>query len=168
MNYEILNRHFVLIDGCIFKRKNNRGADKPQRVLGSLNKGYRWLKVPEPDKCIVGYHRALWILKHGDIQEGYVVDHINRNTLDNRLENLRLATRSENSMNAKGKHGAKFSKNVYVDYEYKSNRKYRAQVTFDGKIVRVGGYDTKEDAEKMAQALRKFLHKEFAIKEGDV
>lgn len=165
MNQEKLSKIFILIDGQIYKRKNNRGYDKPQLVRGSLNKGYRWLKV---DGSTIGYHRALWILANGDIPDRMVVDHIDRNTLNNSLDNLRLATRSQNSMNAKGKEGAKFAKNVYLDHQWKGSRKYRAQVTFNGKVVRVGGYESKSEAEEMAKALRKFLHGEFAIKEGDV
>lgn len=43
-----------------------------------------------------GYlHRAIM----GDIPEGYEIDHINRNTLDNRKDNLRIVTRSQNLQN---------------------------------------------------------------------
>lgn len=161
MTQSELLKHFYVKDGVIFYRSNN----KP--VTGSLNKGYKWLKNSFLPKQI-GYHRALWILVHGDIDDDLVVDHINRNTVDNRLENLRAISRSQNAMNAKGKSGAKYAKNVYKDYSYKKITKYRAQVTFDGKRVHVGGYDSPEEAEEMAKALRKFLHGEFAIKESDL
>lgn len=47
-------------------------------------------------KCIVYMHRELVKLK-----KGYLVDHINHNTLDNRKCNLRSATHSQNQMNSK-------------------------------------------------------------------
>lgn len=46
---------------------------------------------------IVPYHRLLWLQFRGDIPQGYVIDHINNDSLDNRLENLQLITRSENT-----------------------------------------------------------------------
>lgn len=46
-------------------------------------------------------HRLIWELHNGPIPEGYVVDHINQDPSDNRLENLRLATISENNCNAR-------------------------------------------------------------------
>lgn len=46
-------------------------------------------------------HRLIWEMHNGPIPEGYVVDHINQDPGDNRLENLRLATPSENNCNAR-------------------------------------------------------------------
>lgn len=46
-------------------------------------------------------HRLIWEMHNGPIPEGYVVDHINQDPSDNRLENLRLATLSENNCNAR-------------------------------------------------------------------
>ena len=38
----------------------------------------------------------VWVYFNGQIPEGYDVDHINNNPLDNSLENLQLLTRQEN------------------------------------------------------------------------
>lgn len=46
-------------------------------------------------------HRKIWEEANGPIPEGMLVDHINGDTHDNRLENLRLASRSQNMMNSK-------------------------------------------------------------------
>lgn len=44
-------------------------------------------------------HRQVWIYHNGDIPQGYVIDHIDRNRANNQIENLRLATQSENNKN---------------------------------------------------------------------
>jgi hypothetical protein len=44
-------------------------------------------------------HRLVWVMHHGPIQSGEI-DHINRVKSDNRIENLRLATRSQQQGNS--------------------------------------------------------------------
>lgn len=46
---------------------------------------------------MIAVHRLKWLYYNGDIPKGYIVDHINNDSTDNRLENLQLITRSENT-----------------------------------------------------------------------
>lgn len=44
-------------------------------------------------------HRVIWKLYYGEEPHGKVIDHINRDKTDNRINNLRLATWAENTFN---------------------------------------------------------------------
>ena len=44
-------------------------------------------------------HRQVWIYHNGEIPKGLTIDHIDRNKDNNQIENLRLATYSENIRN---------------------------------------------------------------------
>jgi HNH endonuclease len=43
--------------------------------------------------------RAIWTYHNGDIPDGLVIDHINRDCTDDRIENLRVCTLGENALN---------------------------------------------------------------------
>lgn len=58
--------------------------------------GYEYVTIDGTAKLA---HRVLWVAFNGDIPEGFEIDHINTIRTDNRLDNLRLATSSENKRN---------------------------------------------------------------------
>jgi hypothetical protein len=154
---------FFYKDGQLFWKIKRRGLIH-NRPVGSLNKNYKWIKSDLFPRQI-GVHRVIWEMHNGPIPDGFVIDHIDRNTLNNRIENLRLATRSQNSMNAKGK-SSKVSglpKNVSVDWRYKGVVKYRAQVCVNGKAHRQGNFTSIADAELAAKELVRLHHGEYAM-----
>lgn len=71
-----------------------------------------------------------------------VVDHINRNPLDNRLENLRCVDRGENVRNSKV---LRNSKSGVKGVRFRYNR-YQARITLNGKTMSLGHFDTLEEA----------------------
>jgi len=93
---------------------------------------------------------------------GMDVDHINGVRLDNRKENLRVCTRSQNSSNKKLRRDSKSGfKGVY---QAKSGR-YEAYIGIPGtagRHERLGRYDTAEEAARVRDRRAIELHGEFA------
>ena len=73
-----------------------------------------------------------------------VVDHINRNKLDNRRGNLRVVSKSENSFNSKQRTDNK-SGHRGVSWD-KERNKWKAQICINGKVIPIGRFDTVEEA----------------------
>lgn len=66
-------------------------------------------------------HRIIWTAFNGVIPDNLFIDHIDRNKYNNRLSNLRLASRSDNRYNAKHQTNNKLGiKNIY--YNKRDNR----------------------------------------------
>lgn len=91
----------------------------------------------------VFYHTIVWILTTGeDIPEDMVIDHINGNKLDNRIENLRLVNQRVNTQNKKAHRQGKLV-GCYFD---KCRDRYKAQVQIGKKAIYLGRYATEEEA----------------------
>lgn len=70
-------------------------------------------------------------------KKGCEIDHINGDKLDNRKKNLRVATRSQNSMNRKGVKGYSWRKET---------KKWRVYICINYKTIHLGCFDKKQDA----------------------
>lgn len=73
-----------------------------------------------------------------------VVDHINRNTLDNRKENLREATKQENAFNHKL--FSTSTSGITGVTIYKIKNIYESRIMFGGKSIYLGRFKNIEDA----------------------
>lgn len=95
-----------------------------------------------------------------DAPQGVLVDHINRNRLDNRLSNLRLVDAQRNSQNT-GFY--KNNKSGYMGVRWNKQReRWHSLLTIDKKVLHLGFFDNLEDAASCRYAAETQLLGEFA------
>lgn len=122
--------------------------------------GYRYIRVKGKMRLA---HRMAWTIYYGEEPDG-MVDHINGDRLDNRIENLRIADYSQNSANAR-RHSRNTSGFKGASKVLKKGRwtgRWQASITVRNKQMNLGYFDTAEQAhEAYLDAARKH-HGEFA------
>jgi hypothetical protein len=116
---------------------------------GSMRTFYTKVKV-DGRLCMV--HRIVYKMYHGVDPSDFDIDHIDGCGLNNRIANLRLATRSQNNANTD-------SKNYSFD---QAAGKFRVLVKLDGILQHGGYFSLEEDAKAAAKSLKKELFGEFA------
>ena len=131
--------------------------DKNHYLQGTVNKdGYR---IFEYNKKKIGAHRLVALHFLGNPDNKPVVDHKDNDRLNNKVNNLRWATISEN-----GKNKVLYSTNTSgfkgVAFNAKSN-KWDATITCNNKRINLGSFDKIEDAIKARVFKAKELYGEF-------
>jgi Demerecviridae HNH endonuclease len=143
--------------GKIFWRTNHRRI-KAGDEAGSIasSHGYRIVSLKQRTYL---QHRVVWLLYYGEWPKG-LVDHINLDKLDNRIENLRAANYSQSNANRRGKRkrvgslkGASF---------LRGRRVWRSSIKMDGKTKNLGDYRTELEAHLVFCAAAKLCHGSFA------
>jgi len=98
------------------------------RLVGINNKQYLYHRV------VYFIHNPKWKI-HDSSRDNYI-DHIDRNKLNNNIENLRVVTHQENQWNQN-------SKGYYF---HRANGKYQAQIMVSGENNYLGVFETEDDA----------------------
>lgn len=129
--------------GCLFRRRNRDSY----WLVGIDGKQYY-------------AHRLAWFYVTGEWPDQ--IDHINRNGLDNRWANLRLATCSQNRVNASAQ---KHSRSKHRGIHRISSGRYRVQLQKDGKSIHVGYFASMADAVLARDVAARRVHGEFAYVE---
>ena len=149
------NKYYFLKD-YIIGIANNTGAEfKIDYEDYKLVCNYSWNQIknqeylgayyikPNGTVTKIKLHRLILGLIDNEDSEK-MVDHINHEALDNRKENLRIVTNSQNQMNR-----TKTSLNTSGErgvYWHKKTNKWQANLQINGKLLYLGLFDNKEDA----------------------
>ena len=137
-----------------FTRLIKRGSSHVGDIAGSITwNGYTSIYI---DGKNYRAHQLAWLYVHG-VWPDTDIDHINRNKSDNRIVNLRLASRSQNNINS-GLHSHNTSgfRGVYA-----SRNKWAAQIKLNGKKIYLGRFNTAEEAHQCYLAAARELYGEF-------
>lgn len=151
---EYLHTLYDYKDGKLFW-KVNKGTAKVGDEVGYFDGRYFSCKLNSKKKQV---SRLIFTYHYG--YEPQIVDHINGNKLDNRIENLRGATSLENNHNRciainnkSGIKGVSFSSQM---------NKWKTQITINYKQIHLGYYEDKDLAELVVSEARNKYHKSFA------
>jgi hypothetical protein len=116
--------------GCIYSHKN-------KIVAGKTGSGYVCCGININGKIIkIGGHQLAWYLSHNELPN--VIDHIDKNRSNNKLNNLRNITHQKNSFNTSAK-----------GYSYnKRDKKYEVKICIDGNLLFLGYFLDEDEARK--------------------
>ncbi len=140
-----LRDRFQYADGKLLVKKSGRWRGRVGEEAGTARPDGR--RVVQFKGKRLFNHQIIWLIFNDDIPEGFTIDHEDRNPLNNRIENLRLATSSEQqgnktlqSNNSSGYRGVS-----YCGSKNKSNP-WAANIKHDGVTTHLGYFKTAEEA----------------------
>lgn len=117
-----------------FKRR------RPRLLNGGVNgNGYREIAINGRKMSLARLVAMAFLQNPEGLAE---VDHVDRNKLNNRLDNLRWASRTTNMLNRRTWGDCCYRGVTY----HKQSRKYLAQISHQGAMVHLGSYDSPEEA----------------------
>jgi hypothetical protein len=152
---------FRYCDGKLYWKINANSRARIGDEARSLHgKGYLHLQWKGKRYLV---HRIIYEMAYDSIPDSYEIDHVNGIRTDNRLDNLRLATGSQNMWNSsKRKDNTSGFKGVSWD---KHKQKWKAQIQIFNKNKNLGRFSTKEEAYAARLEAEKIYHGEFVPSE---
>lgn len=151
---EYIKAHLRYEDGNLI-RTTKRGGEAIGSIAGWITscngKLYRKINI---NKKTTYVHHVVFLMHNGYLPK--YIDHIDGNSLNNKIENLRPATQSQNIANSK-KSLSNSSGNKGVTFR-KDTKKWKAQIMVNYKHISLGSFESKADA---AEAYKKGAEKFF-------
>ena len=143
-------------DGKLYWKINtNKSKNLIGKEAGCNKHTYGTVMLDKKSYCV---HRVIYCMHTGEWPE--VIDHINNNPKDHRIENLRAATHSTNNMNKVAQsNNTSGIKNVCWN---KTHNRWSVQIQAQGKRVFSKMFKNIELAELVAIEARAKYHGEFA------
>lgn len=141
MNKQDLIERFEYKDGKLFYKKSEGPMKKGSKVGTVTRNGYLKTLIKKKPYMV---HRIIFLMHHGYLPK--YLDHIDSNPTNNRIENLREATCSQNNLN-RGKHKRNTSGYKGVTW-VETCKKYSARIAINEKRFFLGYFETPQEAHK--------------------
>jgi len=154
---DLLHDLFDYRDGKLFWKNTTRHrTDLIGKEVGCINgDGYKTTKIFGKQYQV---HRLIYAMFHGNLPK--CLDHIDGDRSNNKIENLRKATFSENSHNTKIYKSNKTGiKGINFNKQY---QKFSVRCSVNGKSYWLGLFTDLQEAEKVVKEFRSKNHGEFA------
>lgn len=145
--------------GKVFWKKSPSARAPIGKEVGSLADGYYYSQITyKGSRYRFPLHKVVWFWEKGYYPKG-ILDHKDFDRGNNRIENLRLASRAENNRNRF--YGKGVSKYQGVTFHNK-NKTWVAQITKDRQNLYIGSFKDEIEAAKAYDAKAVELFGEFA------
>ena len=155
LSKEYFDGLFTYKDGSLYWKESRKGAKAGDKAGGLYGDGYISLTV---NKKRYLAHRIIFLMRYGYLPD--MIDHIDGDRTNNRIENLRAATRAQNAHNfGLSAHNKSGHRNVH--WSNKDNR-WRVHLRYNGKRISIGSFVELNDAVEAARQARQKYHGEFA------
>lgn len=128
-------------DGLFYWKKDINNSLKKGSIAGTISNGRCSIKL---DNTTYLASRLVWIYFNKKINENMVIDHIDHNPLNNKIENLREVSIANNNKNH-SKHKNNTSGCTGVCWSRKKN-KWIAKIGVNNKVIEIGKFILFEDA----------------------
>ena len=155
---ELLHHLFDYKDGDLYwKNVPSKNYRLNNMKVGDSSTKSRYLQVAIHRKKYYVHH-VVYLYHHGHSPK--IIDHIDNNPRNNKIENLRPASLSQNQYNKKiSKHNTSGVKGVYW---HKRSQKWMARCNLDKKCFYLGSFKNLDEARDAVINFRNLKHGEFA------
>ena len=140
-----------------FRWKKKSSITCNYKIGDIAGKRSRYIQI-KVDKITYQAHRLAWMYMTGEDPGELDIDHDDNNKHNNAFINLRKATNGQNKMNAKTRKNNKLG----IKGVYKVKNKYWASIMVEGKKIRMGSYNTADEAHKAYCDAADKYHGEYA------
>lgn len=153
--YNKCNQLFYIDNSYELRRKITVAPNAlKDSIAGNFDGPYRRVKIDRKSYLV---HRIIFLMLKHELPD--VVDHINGNTLDNSIHNLRKATKRQNRWNSLGNNDTQTGvKGVYLD-----KGRYKALITTDGIRYYLGMYSTLDKAKEVVDKWYMKLQQDYSM-----